>query len=42
MPEFIHGLNGDTLKKRIEYLLSDYDLSTISSLSMDGSAFDSN
>lgn len=42
MPEFIHGLNGDTLKQRIEYLLEGQDLSMQSSLSMDGSAFDSN
>lgn len=42
MPEFIHGLNGETLKERVEYLLKDQDLTNLRSISMDGSAFDSN
>lgn len=41
-PAFIHGLNSTGLKERIELILGGQNLDDIRSVSMDGSAFDSN
>lgn len=41
-PAFIHGLNSAGLKERVELLLGGLHLDDMRSVSMDGSAFDSN
>lgn len=44
LPEFVHGLDSCGLKERVKSILNEVgdDLSSIVSISMDGSAFDSN
>lgn len=42
VPEFIHGMNTTDLKERVEFLLRRENLEDVRSISMDGSAFDSN
>lgn len=41
-PAFIHGLNSQGLKDRVQLLLEGFNLDETRSVSMDGSAFDSN
>ena len=41
-PAFIHGLNSIGLKERVELILRGQNLDDVRSVSMDGSAFDSN